>query len=105
VRGLSVPFAEAQRAKEQHAVAFAQLVDPQETVELPGPAPGQKRQVARELIAHIVEQRLDEIFGMVQDELERGGLLDQLGAGIVLTGGTSSLQGSSRWPARSSRRR
>ncbi len=93
VRGLSVPFAEAQRAKEEYAVAFAQLVDPQETVELPGPAPGQTRQVARELIAHIVEQRLDEIFGMVQDELERGGLLDQLGAGIVLTGGTSSLRG------------
>ncbi len=93
VRGLSVPFAEAQRAKEQHAVAFAQLVDPQETVELPGPSPGQKRHVARELIAHIVEQRLDELFGMVQDELEREGLLDRLGAGVVLTGGTAALHG------------
>jgi len=93
VRGLSVPFAEAQRAKEQHAVAFARLVDPQETVELPGPSPGQKRHVARELIAHIVEQRLDELFGMVQDELERTELLDQLGAGIVLTGGSAALHG------------
>ena len=93
VRGLSVPFAEAQRAKEQHAVAFAQLVDPQETVEMPGPSPGQKRHVSRELIAHIVEQRLDELFGMVQDELERESLLDRLGAGIVLTGGTAALHG------------
>ena len=93
VRGLSIPFAEAQRAKEEHAVAFAQLVDPQETVELPGPAPGQTRQVARELIAHIVEQRLDEIFGMAQDRLEQAELLDRLGAGIVLTGGTASLHG------------
>jgi cell division protein FtsA len=93
VRGLSVPFAEAQKAKEQFAVAFTQLVDPQETVELPGPSPGQKRHVARELIAHIVEQRLDELFGMVQDELERIELLDRLGAGIVLTGGTAALHG------------
>jgi cell division protein FtsA len=93
VRGLSVPFAEAQRAKEEHAVAFAQLVDPQETVELPGPAPGQTRHVARELIAHIVEQRLDEIFGMAQEELERAGLVDRLGAGVVITGGTAALQG------------
>jgi cell division protein FtsA len=93
VRGLSVPFGEAQRAKEQHAVAFAQLVDPQETVELPGPSPGQKRHVARELIAHIVEQRLDELFGMVQEDLERQELLDRLGAGIVLTGGTAALHG------------
>jgi cell division protein FtsA len=93
VRGLSLPFAEAQRAKEQHAVAFAGLVDPQDTVELPGPSPGQKRHVARELIAHIVEQRLDELFGMVQEDLERRDLLDRLGAGVVLTGGTAALHG------------
>ena len=94
VRGLSVPFAEAKRAKEQLGVAFAQLVDPQETVELPGPGPGQKRHVARELIAHVVEQRLDEMFGLVHAELESEGLLNKLGAGIVLTGGASTLYGT-----------
>ncbi|HSM61853.1 MAG TPA: cell division protein FtsA, partial [Longimicrobiales bacterium] len=60
VRGLSIPYAEAQRAKERYATAYTQLVDPRETVELPGPSPNQKRAVARELIAHIVEQRVDE---------------------------------------------
>jgi cell division protein FtsA len=93
VRGLAVPYAEARRAKEHYAVAFAQLVDPRETVELPGPSPGQMRAVARELIAHIVEQRLDEMFGLVQGELQREGLLDKLRAGIVLTGGTVALPG------------
>ncbi len=94
VRGLSVPFAEAKRAKEHFGVAFAQLVDPRETVELPGPSPGQKRHVARELIAHVIEQRLDEMFGLVHGELEREGLLNKLGAGIVLTGGASTLFGT-----------
>ena len=94
VRGLSIPFAEAKRAKELFGVAFAQLVDPQETVELPGPSPGQKRHVARELIAHVVEQRLDEMFGLVHAELEREGLLNKLGAGIVITGGASTLYGT-----------
>ncbi len=93
VRGLSIPFAEAQKAKERHGVALAQLVDPQETVELPGPGPGQRRDVARELIAHIVEQRLDEIFGLVHQHLDGVGVLDRLGAGVVLTGGTSSMDG------------
>jgi cell division protein FtsA len=93
VKGLSIPFAEAQRAKEQYGAAFAQMVDPQETVELPGPSPGQRRHVARELIAHIVEQRLDEMFGLVQEELEGAELMDKLGAGIVLTGGTTTLPG------------
>ncbi len=93
VKGLSIPFAEAQKAKEQFGAAFAQMVDPQETVELPGPSPGQRRHVARELIAHIVEQRLDEMFGLVQEELDRAELLDKLGAGIVLTGGTTAIHG------------
>ncbi len=93
VRGLSIPFAEAQRAKERHGVALAQLVDPQETVELPGPGPGQRRDVARELIAHIIEQRLDEIFGLVHRHLDAAGVLDRLGAGVVLTGGTSAMEG------------
>jgi len=94
VKGLSIPFAEAQKAKEQFGAAFAQMVDPQETVELPGPSPGQRRHVARELIAHIVEQRLDEMFGLVQEDLDRAGVLDKLGAGIVLTGGTTVLHGT-----------
>lgn len=93
VRGLAIPWAEAQRAKEHYATAYAQLVDPRETVELPGPSPNQKRAVARELIAHIVEQRVDEMFGMVQQELSDAGLVDRLGAGIVLTGGTVALPG------------
>jgi cell division protein FtsA len=93
VKGISVPFAEAERAKELHGVAFAQLVDPQETVEVPGPGPGQKRHVARELIGHIVEQRLDELFGLVQAELDAVDLMSKLGAGIVLTGGSAALHG------------
>ncbi len=93
VRGLSVPYAEAQKAKEHHGSAFAQLVDPRETVEMPGPSPGQTRAVARELIAHVLEQRLDEMFGLVEKQLHDAELMDHLGAGIVLTGGTAALPG------------
>lgn len=93
VRGLSVPYGEARKAKEHYGTAFAQLVDPRETVELPGPSPGQKRAIARELIAHIIEQRLDEMFGLVHRELQDRALLEKLGAGIVLTGGTAAIPG------------
>jgi cell division protein FtsA len=92
-KGLSVTYAEAEKAKERHGVAFAQLVDPRETVELPGPGPGAKRQVARELIAHIIEQRLDEILGLVAREIDHVGESGTLGAGAVLTGGGAALQG------------
>jgi cell division protein FtsA len=94
VKGLSVPFAEAERAKERHGAAFAQFVDPRETIELPGPGPGQRREVPRELIAHIIEQRLDEILGLVAREIDGAGETGKLGGGIVLTGGGASLQGT-----------
>jgi cell division protein FtsA len=94
VKGLSIPFAEAERAKEQYGVASAQLVDPREMVDLPGPGPGARRQVPRELIAHIIEQRLDEILELAATEIDRAGEADDLGAGIVLTGGGAELAGS-----------
>jgi cell division protein FtsA len=93
MRGLAVPYREARLAKERYAHAFAQMVDPRETVDLPGPAPGQMRSVACELIAHIVEQRLDEMFGLIQGELQDHGVLDKLGAGVVLTGGSAAIPG------------
>ena len=93
MRGLAVPYKEAQMAKERHAHAFAQMVDPRETVDLPGPSPGQMRSVACELIAHIIEQRLDEMFGIVQSELQDHQVLDKLGAGIVLSGGSAAIPG------------
>jgi cell division protein FtsA len=68
-------------------------VRPDETFEIPGAAAGQTRHVARELLAHIIEQRMDEIFGLVAAELDRGGFSGQLGGGIVLTGGGASMQG------------
>jgi cell division protein FtsA len=92
-KGLSLPYAEAQRSKERWGSARADLVSPTETFELGGPAQGQTRHVARELLAHIIEQRMDEIFGLVAAELERSGLGNALGGGIVLTGGGASLGG------------
>ena len=93
-KGLSVTYAEAERAKEAYGAAYAQLVDPRETVEMPGPGPGSRRQVARELIAHIIEQRLDEILGLVAREIDNAGEAGKLGAGAVLAGGGAALMGA-----------
>jgi cell division protein FtsA len=93
VKGLSIPWAEAQKLKETYAAAIMGLVDPNEIVEMQGPTPGHSRQVARQLIAHIAEQRVDEILALVRADLERHDLIWRLGAGIVLTGGGAALPG------------
>jgi cell division protein FtsA len=93
VKGLSLPYAEAGRAKESWGAARASLVDPNEAFEVPGGAPGEVRQIARELLAHIIEQRLDEIFGLVAEQIERSGFADRLSGGVVLTGGSAGMEG------------
>jgi cell division protein FtsA len=93
VKGLSLPYAEATRAKERWGAARAAFVDPNEAFELPGAAGSPPRQIARELLAHIIEQRMDEIFGLVAEQIERSGLGERLAAGVVLTGGGASMEG------------
>lgn len=92
VKGLSLPYAEAARVKERWGSARADTVDPHETFEVAAAAPGQTRHIARELLAHIIEQRMDEIFKLVAEQIERSGFADRLGAGVVLTGGGAVLQ-------------
>src|SRR5437879_12205477 len=57
--------------------------------------PGQgARQASRELLSHIIHQRLDEVFQLVAREFERAGYAGgRLPAGVVLTGGTAHLPG------------
>ncbi len=93
-KGLGVPAEEAARLKERHGEARREAVDPDDRVELPGPSVGSARRVSRELLAHIIEQRMDEIFGLVYDGLEEDDLLDDLGAGVVLVGGGVRLPGT-----------
>jgi cell division protein FtsA len=93
VKGLGVPIEEAEELKSRYGSAQTRRVDPAEKFEISGPTPGGRREVSRELLAHIIEQRLDEILGLVFDELEARDLLDELPVGVVLTGGGVELDG------------
>jgi cell division protein FtsA len=93
VQGLSVTQADAERLKEKWGTAYAPLVDPDESIGLPS-TPGQGvRQAKRELLAHIIHQRLDEILGLVQQEIEKTGFIGNLPAGVVVTGGGAHQPG------------
>ncbi|HEX4633566.1 MAG TPA: cell division protein FtsA [Gemmatimonadales bacterium] len=95
VQGLSLTQADAERVKERYGSAYQPLVDPDEMVELPS-TPGQgKRQAPRDMVAHIIHQRMDEILQLVRAELAKAGYDDPklLPAGVVLTGGTAHLPG------------
>ena len=94
MQGLGVTQADAERLKERHGVAYQPLVDASEMINLPSTPSQGARQASRELLSHIIHQRVDEIFQLVQREFERAGYGGgRLPAGVVLTGGTAHLPG------------
>ncbi len=93
VKGLGIPLADAEDLKRSRGNASTRAVEADEKLEIAGPTPGQTREVSRELLAHIIEQRLDEMFGLVYEALEEKQMLGSLPGGVVLTGGGASLEG------------
>lgn len=94
VHGLGVTQADAERLKERHGCAYEALVDPSEVIQLPSTVAQGDRQIPRELLAHIIHQRMDEIFDLVQRDVAAAGFAGKLNAGVVLTGGAAAMQGS-----------
>src|SRR5437879_13764406 len=63
-------------------------------INLPSTPSQGARQASRELLSHIIHQRVDEIFQLAQREFERAGYGGgRLPAGVVLTGRTAHLPG------------
>jgi cell division protein FtsA len=93
VHGLGVTQGDAERLKERYGCAYEPLVDPADVIQLPSTVAQGDRQIPRELLAHIIHQRMDEIFDLVQAELATAGYAGRLSAGVVLTGGAAAMQG------------
>jgi cell division protein FtsA len=51
------------------------------------------RQLSRQVLSEIIQPRVEEIFTLVARELTRAGFQDAATAGVVITGGTSLLEG------------
>src|SRR5438874_6667388 len=94
VHGLGVTQADAERLKENYGCAYEPLVDPSEIIQLPSTVSQGDRQIPRELLAHIIHQRMDEIFDLVQREISGAGYAKRLSGGIVLAGGGAAMQGA-----------
>ncbi|HET6680762.1 MAG TPA: cell division protein FtsA [Gemmatimonadaceae bacterium] len=99
VHGLGVTQADAERVKERYGCAYEPLVDQAEIIRLPSTVAQGERQIPRELLAHIIHQRTDEIFDLVQRAIADAGYAGKLSAGIVLTGGAAALPGTAELAA------
>jgi len=90
---LRTPTQNAEEIKIKYACALAQLATADESIEVPSVGERPPRRLARQTLAEVVEPRYEELLSLVQAELRRSGFEDLIAAGVVLTGGSSKMEG------------
>ncbi len=93
VLGLKVTPDDADRLKERYGCAYEALADPNLVIPLPSTAAQGARMLDHASLVHIIHQRMDEVFELVQREITDAGYARRLSAGVVLTGGGAGMRG------------
>jgi len=93
VVGLRTSAREADILKKKYGACMVSLVSPEEQVEVPSVGGRPPRPMPRQVMAQILEPRVEELFELVKAELHRSGFQELMAAGLVLTGGSSLLEG------------
>ena len=94
--GLRLPFHQAEEIKKQQGHAIRGEVGPEEYFGIRPFGEDKAVQINRQDLAHIIEERVSEIFKLILMEIKRSGYDGLLPAGLVLTGGASMLPGIKR---------
>ena len=90
---LRTPTQHAEEIKVKYACALTQLASIDDAIEVPSIGDRPPRRISRQNLADIVEPRFEELMGLVQTELRRSGFEDLVAAGVVLSGGSSKVEG------------
>ena len=93
VAGLRAPFSAVEELKINYGSALPSQVDAEEIVELEAFGGQRVKEVSRRRIAEILQARVEEILEMIYIDVKRAGFDEIVAAGLVLSGGTSSLPG------------
>lgn len=91
--GLKTTVETAEIIKKRYGHTKIDMVDPTEKFEIPSISGRPSRSVFRQELVEILEPRVREILEMIDHELVRSGYKSSLAGGVILTGGTSLLQG------------
>jgi cell division protein FtsA len=90
---MRTPTQYAEEIKIKYACALRQLANPDDTIEVPSVGDREPRRLSRQTLAEVVEPRYEELLTLVHAELRRSGFEDLVAAGVVLTGGSSKMEG------------
>ncbi|MEQ1833295.1 MAG: cell division protein FtsA [Candidatus Eisenbacteria bacterium] len=92
--GLRTPIDKAETIKIQFGAALASMVHGDESVSVSGVGGRGDKEISRQLLASMIEPRMEEIFALANKEVRKNHFAPLIGGGVVLTGGTSLLPGA-----------
>jgi len=88
-----VPLSRAEKMKIEYGSAEITEAAKGETISLTNELGLELRRINHEHLQRIMSARLEEIFELIAQDLERVGLVDYLRAGVLLCGGGSRVPG------------
>ncbi len=91
--GLRAPISEAENIKTKYGTCLTRNIVAEETIEVPGMGGRKPRKLSRQILGEILEPRMEEIFTLIHREIYRAGMENVMSSGMVLTGGSSLLDG------------
>jgi len=91
--GLRTPVAAAEEIKCRYGTALASVIGKDEVLDVPSTGGRSSRVLSKLVLSEIIEPRVHEILTMVQRDIVKSGCYDLLTGGLVITGGSSLIQG------------
>ena len=90
---LRTPTPQAEELKQKFGCAVSEFTKEADSIEVAGVGGRPPRELSRKVLPEIIEPRYVELFELVLAEIQRNGFENKIPAGIVLTGGTSRMEG------------
>ncbi len=90
---LRTPTEDAEDIKVQNGCAKQLLADPDTHIEVAGLSGRPPRLLSKQVLAGVIEPRIEEIFSLVQKEVQSSGFEHLVSSGVVLTGGSAVMSG------------
>jgi cell division protein FtsA len=87
------PPQSAEEIKLKFGCAAPQLIRHDEDIEVPSVGDRPPRRLSRLTLAEVIKPRYEELFRFIRKELHRADFYDAVAGGVVLTGGSSKMEG------------
>ncbi len=89
----NIPIARAEEIKKEYGSTIISSYDPENKISLPPQVGFTGKSFSHHALSTVINARVDEILKIVKKRLDETGVMDHIGAGVVLTGGCAKLNG------------